>query len=67
MVSEGQKSMSHCPGRCELENVLGRGSPGVFQHNERVSQLTISYIRPFPVDIIFGGDAYDLLHNSSQH
>lgn len=32
MVSEGQKSMSHCPGRCELENVLGRGSPGVFQH-----------------------------------
>lgn len=32
LVSEGQESISHCPGRCELEDVLGRGSPGVFQH-----------------------------------
>lgn len=32
MVSKGQKSMSHCPGKCELENVLGRGSPRGFWH-----------------------------------
>lgn len=32
LVSEGQESISHCPGRCDLENVLGRGSPRVFQH-----------------------------------